>query len=421
MSGQTLVEKILSAKLERRVHVGDVIVVPVDRVLLQDASAARVFDRLEQLERDDLVRADRTTLFVDHGVPAPTAAVAAHHRMLRERCSAAGITFEAEGAGISHQVMVESQACPGELVVGADSHTCTAGALGSLALGMGSSDVAVAIALGETWLRCPEAIAVEVTGELRPGITTKDVMLRLVGHLGATGADYASLEFAGPGIATLGMDDRLVLANLAAETGAKCGLLPVDAVTQSYLAGVGRSGEFEELRADDDAVYGRHLKVDLSTQSAMVARPGHHDDTTEVEQVAGRPLDQVVIGSCTNGRVSDFEAAADILRGRRVAPHVNLVLAPASRGVVDALQRSGALGELVAAGGVLVPPGCGPCVGIHQGVLGPGQVCMATQSRNFPGRMGDPNAEIYLASPVTAAASAVRGTVTDPKEFVHGA
>lgn len=421
MSGQTLVEKILSAKLDRRVHAGEVVVVPVDRILMQDASAARVFDRLALLDRASWARADRTVLFVDHGVPAPTAAVAAHHRQLRSRCEERGITFLAGGAGISHQVMVERYARPGDVVLGADSHTCTAGGIGALGLGMGSSDVAVAIALGETWLRVPDAISVEVNGALAPGITTKDVMLRLVGHLGGTGGDYASLEFRGPGLTTLSVDDRLVLANLAAETGAKCGLVPVDDTTRAWLAAHGRPDDVDALEADADAPYERHLKVDLSTQEAMIARPGHHDDTTEVRELAGTAVNQVVIGSCTNGRAADFEAAAAVLKGRRVAPGVSLLLAPASRRVVDDLNRSGTLTTLIEAGGVLLPPGCGPCVGIHQGVLGPGDVCLATQSRNFPGRMGDPSAQILLASPVTAAATAVRGVVTEPKEFVDGA
>jgi len=421
VSDQTLVEKILTARLGRRVHAGDVVVLPVDRVLLQDASAARVFDRLDQLERDELACAANTVLYVDHGVPAPTAAVAAHHRMLRDRSKAFGIGFESGGGGISHQVLVENSASPGQLIVGADSHTCTAGGIGALGIGMGSTDVSVAIALGQTWLRVPVSISIEVRGALRLGVTTKDVMLRLVGHLGASGADYASLEFTGSGLAGLSVDDRLVLANLAAETGAKCGLVPVDDVTRAYLAARGRGEDVEALEPDADAEYERHLKVDLSTQEPMIARPGRHDDTTEVGQLAGKVLDQIVIGSCTNGRASDFEAAAAVLRGRRVADDVSLLLAPASRTVVDELQRSGALEVLREAGGVLLPPGCGPCVGIHQGVLGPGQVCLATQSRNFAGRMGDPTAEILLSSPVTAAASAIHGVVTDPREFVDGA
>lgn len=421
MSGQTLVEKILSAKLGRRLRAGEVVVTPVDRVLLQDASAARVFDRLEQLARKTLDLAHHTVLYVDHGVPAPTAEVAAHHRMLRATCATLGITFESGGAGISHQVLAERHARPGDVIVGADSHTCTAGGMGALGLGMGSSDVAVAIALGETWVRVPDAVSIEMTGTLRPGVATKDVMLRLIGHIGGFGADYASLEFRGAGVDSLGPDDRFVLANLAAETGAKCGLLPIDAVTRKFLEAQGRDHVVEDLAADDDAEYERHLKVDLSAQEPMIARSGDHDATTEVDDLAGTRVDQVVIGSCTNGRESDFEAAAAILDGRRVAADVNLLIAPASRRVLDRIQRSGALGTLVDAGGIVLPPGCGPCVGIHQGVLGPGQVCLATQARNFAGRMGDPTSEVLLASPATAAATAVRGVVTDPREFVDGA
>ena len=421
MSGQTLVEKILSEKMGRRVHAGEVLVVPVDRVLLQDASAYRVIDRIDRLGATELKRAASTVVYFDHGVPAPTAAVAEHHTMLLRRADELGFGVSRPGNGISHQVMVESVAAPGQVIVGADSHTCTAGALGALALGMGSTDVAVAVALGECWLLVPQSMSVEIVESLPPGVSTADVMLRLIGHLGSSGADYASLEFRGTGLETLDMDQRFVLTNLAAEVGAKCGLCPADATVEAYLGAHGRKDQYVRLDADADATYDRHLKIDLSKQEPMLARPGRHDDTTAIGELVGERVDQVVIGSCTNGRISDFESAASILRGRKVDPRTNLIVAPASRVVADALRASGAMDTLIAAGAVVVPPGCGPCVGIHQGVLGPEQTCLATQSRNFPGRMGHPTARIFLGSPATAAVTAVRGVITDPREFVDGA
>jgi 3-isopropylmalate/(R)-2-methylmalate dehydratase large subunit len=421
VAGLTLVEKIVSEKLGRRATAGDVVVVPVDRVLLQDAAASRVIERYDRIERSSAEMADRTVLYFDHGVPPPTAAVAEHHAMLRTRAAELGLTTTALGEGISHQVLAERWARPGEVVVGADSHTCTAGALGALALGMGSTDVAVALALGEAWIVVPPAVSIELVGRLAPGVTTKDLMLRLIGHLGASGADYKSLEFQGEGLQSLGMDDRFVLANLAAEVGAKCGLVETDETVRTFLEDHARVEDHRELRADAGADYDRHLKLDLAQQEPIVARPGRHDDVVAVGDAPREHVDQVVIGSCTNGRVTDFESAAAVLDGHHVDPRTTLLIAPASRRVADQLRASGTLDTLVAAGGVVLPPGCGPCVGIHQGVLGPGQVCVATQSRNFPGRMGDPSARIFLSSPATAAATAIRGVITDPREFVRGA
>jgi 3-isopropylmalate/(R)-2-methylmalate dehydratase large subunit len=420
--GRTIFEKILGKAIGRRVHVGETVVVPVDQVLLQDGTAPRVFDRLKELGAVEADRAGATAnLFIDHAAPPPTPEIASRQAALRRRAHKLGIGVSDVGEGISHQRMIESFACPGQVIVGADSHTCTAGALGAVALGMGSTDVACAIALGEIWLQVPATIRVELAGKLEAGVTTKDAMLNLVGRLGANGANYCSLEFGGEGLLDLAQDARFVLSNLAAEVGAKTGLIPTDDVTREYLEHHGRGDRFRLVTPDPDAKYSRRLKLDLASQPPMVAEPGHHDMTKSVEAHEGEAVDQVVIGSCTNGRVEDFLAAAEILRGRRVHARVRLILAPASHEVLKTTLENGAMGALIEAGGTLVPPGCGPCVGIHQGVLGEGQVCVATQARNYPGRMGDRSARIYLASPYTAAATALHGKITDPREVLDGA
>ncbi len=419
--GRTLIERVLSEKTGRRVHAGDTIVAPVDQVLLQDGTAPRVFDRLEQLETLDEGSHGHAMLFVDHASPASTPIMATRQSRLLRRARELGVAVSPAGNGISHQLMVENIAAPGQIIVGADSHTCTAGALGAVALGMGSTDVACAIALRETWLQVPESILVVLSGELEPGVSVKDLMLGLVGTLGATGANYMSLEFAGDALVTLDQESRFVLANLAAEVGAKTGIMPTDDTTREYFANHSRPGAFSIVQPDADAKYARRLKLSLTKQEPMLSRPGHHDDVALVTDEAGVAVDQVVIGSCTNGRLSDFAAAAAILKGREIYPDTTLLIVPASRRVMEDAASAGYLKTLLDAGGTLVAPGCGPCVGIHQGVLGANQVCFATQSRNFPGRMGDPTARIYLGSPATAAATALHGRISDPREVVDGA
>lgn len=419
--GRTLLEKILGESLGRRVHVGDVVVVGVDAVLLQDGTAPTVLERLEALGFDPSAgRGAPATLYIDHDAPPSSAERAQRLEASRARARTLCIPVSEAGNGISHQCLVEDVAGPGQVIVGADSHTCTAGALGAVALGLGSTDVACAVALGEVWLEVPPSIHVEMVGELAPGVTARDLMFTLIARIGWTGANDACLEFGGSALAEMSQESRFVLANLAAEASAPLALMPTDDVTQEYLSRHDRPGAFRVVEPDTGARYDRRLKMDLEQQEPMVALPGRHDETKTVASVTGEVLDQVVIGSCTNGRLSDLAAAARILRGRRVHPRTRLLVVPASRRVLRDALRTGIAQDLVDAGSVLMPPGCGPCVGIHQGVLGEGQVCLATQSRNYPGRMGHPEARIYLASPLTAAASAVRGEITDPREMLDG-
>jgi 3-isopropylmalate/(R)-2-methylmalate dehydratase large subunit len=420
--GRTLIEKILGERLGHRVHVGDTVVAPVDAVLLQDGTAPSVLDRLAELEFDPSQgQGASATLFIDHGAPPASVEAARRLQCLRERARSLGIRISEVGNGISHQCLVEDVAAPGQIIVGADSHTCTAGALGALGLGLGSTDVACAMALREVWLEVPPSIHVELVGEFAKAVTSKDLMLTLMGRIGASGANDAALEFGGAALAEMSQESRFVLTNLAAEVSARTGVLPTDEVTEEYLARHDRRECFQDIVPDPDARYDRKLKVDLGQQEPMLALPGHHDDTKPVARVDREKVDQVVIGSCTNGRLADLAAAARLLRGRRVHATTRLLVVPASRRVLHDAARAGVVQDLLDAGAVLLPPGCGPCVGIHQGVLGEGQVCVSTQSRNYPGRMGHPSARIYLASPLTAAASAVRGEITDPRELLDGA
>jgi len=315
--------------------------------------------------------------------------------------------------------VAESLAKPGDIIVGADSHTITAGALGAFATGMGSSDVAVIFALGKTWFRVPESIKIVVTGNFSRGVGAKDLALRLIGDIGADGATYKALEFGGDGVKNLNMSDRLTVANMAVEAGAKVGLFPSDKRTREYLVSEGRGGDYRPISPDADASYERIISIDAGELEPMVARPHTVDNTARAKELMGTRIQQVFIGTCTNGRLEDLRVAASILEGKQRHPETRLIVAPASRRVLLAAISAGYIQTLVKAGAVLLPPGCAACLGLHQGVLGNGESCLSTANRNFGGRMGNPEAFIYLASPATAAATAIAGEISDPREVVH--
>ncbi len=414
--GKTLAEKILSEKSDSDAHAGDIVIARVDQIALQDGTAPLAIRQLRELGK--WKAAEITHFFVDHAAPSPRRELSNDQKLIREFAAEIGADFNPPGEGIIHQLMVERYAKPGDLIVGADSHTCTYGGIGAFSTGMGSTDVAVAIALGKNWFRVPESFRIEVSGSFQRGVYAKDLILKLIGDLGVDGATYKALEFHGECVESMDVEARLTIANMAVECGAKAGLFESDARTREYLAYLGRENDFKELRADEDASYEREIHIDASDIAPMVAKPHNVDNVCEVEEVAGTKVDQVYIGTCTNGRISDLEVAARILKGRKVARDVRLIVAPASRRVyLEALEK-GYIKVFVEAGGIVLPPGCGPCVGVHQGVLADGEVCISTQNRNFRGRMGNPEAFIYLASPATAAASAVRGEIADPRDFL---
>jgi 3-isopropylmalate/(R)-2-methylmalate dehydratase large subunit len=418
MTAKTLVERILSDRLGREVRADEYVVAPVDVVLLQDGTgplAVRVF---RELGKPTPANPKRTVLFLDHAAPSPRQELSNDHRLLREFAGETGCQLCDIGVGVCHQVICESYVGPGDVLIGADSHSCTAGALGAFATGMGSTDVAVGMALGETWLRVPRTIRVEVVGELPLGVYAKDVVLHLIGLLGAEGATYRALEFGGPVVDGLEVDDRMTLANMAVEAGAKTGVVASDEKTRRFLECFGRPEGWRPIAPDAGAAYEQTLTIDVSRLAPTVSLPHSVDHTATVEEVGDVPIDQVVLGSCTNGRLTDLRIAADILRGHRVHPRVRLIVVPASRRVYLKALRQGILGQLVEQGAAVVTPGCGPCVGVHAGALADGERCLATTNRNFKGRMGNPHAFLYLGSPAVAAATAIEGRIADPRKYL---
>lgn len=417
---QTISEKIIGEHCGREVSAGEIVVVDVDITMVQDGTGPLAVKQIESLGIEKIINPDKCVLFLDHAAPSPRQELSNAHIVLRNFAKKTGAKLSEVGDGVCHQVLIESYVKPGEIVVGADSHTCTAGALAAFATGMGSTDIAVAIAYGKVWLKVPPTFLIKVEGNLAKGVYAKDLMLYIIGKLGAKGATYKTLEFAGSTIAKMSMPGRFTLANMAIEAGAKAGLVASDKVTHDYLSSQGRKNDFRKIEADADAVYEKVIEIDVAKIEPIISFPHTVDNIRTVTQAVKEniKIEQVVIGTCTNGRMEDLRVAAKILKGKHIHPELRLIVIPASRAVyLDALKE-GLLEVFVKAGATVMGPGCGPCVGVHQGVLGDGEKCLATQNRNFKGRMGNPNAEIYLASPATAAYSAIQGKIADPREVV---
>lgn len=416
--GQTLSEKILSEHAGRDVRAGEFAVVKVDWAYVQDGTGPLAVRQLDEMGVDALFDPSRCVVFLDHASPSPRQELSNDHKFLRAFCERTGAILSDIGGGISHTVMAEKYLCPGDVAVGADSHTVTGGALGAFATGMGSTDVAVAYGFGATWMRVPETFKIVATGDFQTGVFSKDYVLHIIGTLRADGATYKALEFLGEPMGRLSMAGRLAMANMAVEAGAKVGLFVPDEITRQYLEAAGRGDRFREIAPDPDADYERTLEFDLDTLKPMVACPHFVDNVCAIEDVTEEvKVDQVFCGTSTNGRLEDFQIAARILKGRTLAKGVRLIATPASRKVHLDGVADGTFTTFMEAGGVVTGPGCGACVGVHEGVLADGEVCISTQNRNFKGRMGNPNAFLYLVSPATAAASAVTGRLTDPREF----
>lgn len=351
---------------------------------------------------------DRIVVPFDHIIPSNKETTSVLHRMVREWVRSQGISnFFDIGDGICHQVMAERFVRPGMLIVGADSHSCTYGALGAFGTGIGATEMAEVFASGKLWFRVPQSIRITVDGTLQDMVSAKDVTLHIIGKIGAGGATYKAIEYYGETIADLSIAGRMTLCNMSVEMGAKAGIVPPDKKTFDFLKDRAHS-----VSADPDASYTDELFFDVTDLPPQVALPHAVDNVQPVGDVLGTPVDQVFIGSCTNGRFEDLKAAAGILNGKRVC--VRTIVAPASRSVLQRAIESGVLGTLISAGAVILPPGCGPCLGAHQGVLGEGEVCLSTANRNFKGRMGT-GGFIYLASPETAAATALSGEIADPR------
>ncbi len=415
----TFAEKALArAAGEDCAHAGEIKVVRPAHLLTHDNTAAIIGKIGPELEQHGIVDPDFPIVVIDHTAPASNEKTATNHKKIRDYVRAHGVkNFFDVGEGICHQVVVEKGlAVPGTIVVGSDSHTCSYGAVGVFATGVDRTEAAALLLTGETWLKVPQTIRVVLTGELKAGVSAKDLVLWIIGHIGADGAAYRAVEFDGPGVGTLSMEERLTVSNMGIEMGAKIAVFPVDEAAHDYLADVGMTGGYEAIWADEGASYERVLEVDLGSLEPVVAMPHTVDNVVGIDEAKGTKIHQLLLGTCTNGRLSDLRAAAAILKGRRIHPDVRLLVLPASRDILVEGMKDGTIPDLVAAGGTLLPPGCGPCLGAHQGVLAPGERCLSTANRNFKGRMGCREGEILLSSPETVAASALTGVVTDPRE-----
>ncbi|MFC1934823.1 3-isopropylmalate dehydratase large subunit [Chloroflexota bacterium] len=416
--GKTLAEKILNVKPGSDTRAGDMVIARVDLTFVQDTTGPLTVRQFQAGGLKKLANPQRTILFIDHAAPSPTSTLSDDHLLLRDFSRQTGAVISDVGSGVCHQIVAESFIRPGRIIIGADSHTVTAGALGAFATGMGSSDVAVTMTLGKTWLRVPESIKIVVSGDFPAGVYAKDLILYLIGLIGADGATYKALEFTGTAVDNMSMSGRLTVANMAVEAGAKVGLFPSDKITRDYLVAQGRGEDYQAVSPDADALYERVININVSELEPTVSRPHAVDNTVPAKELKGTEIQQVVIGTCTNGRLEDLAIAAGILGRRKVSSGTRLIIVPASRQVLLEAVKKGYIQILVEAGAVILPPGCGPCLGLHQGVLGGGESCLSTANRNFKGRMGNSEAFIYLGSPATAAAAAITGEVTDPREVM---
>lgn len=421
--GMTFAEKLLAKYSgEKNVAVpGQIVTVKPDHLLMHDNAAAIIKKIQTDLAEYGIVNAELPVIVLDHVIPASDEKTATNHKTIREFVKKYKIKhFFDVGTGVCHQIMVEKGlALPGQLILGSDSHTCSYGAIGAFSSGIDRTEAAALLLTGETWLKVPQSIKMTLKDKLQLGVTAKDVILHIIGNISASGADYCSVEFHGD-IQQFSVDERFTIANMGVEMGAKNAFFSVDNVTTQYMKSIGISeSKYVPIDPDKDASYAKELTFNLSDIPPVVALPHSVDNVKSVTEIKGIEIQQCLIGTCTNGRLSDFRIAAKILKGKKVHPNVRLLILPSSRQVyLDALKE-GIIDTLVKAGGVILPPGCGPCLGAHQGVLAPGERCLSTSNRNFKGRMGCNEAEIYLASPATVAVSAIYGKITDPRKEVR--
>jgi 3-isopropylmalate/(R)-2-methylmalate dehydratase large subunit len=419
--GYTLAEKILGAHAERPARAGEVVVARVDFAMIHDARAGNALKQLEKLGAKDLPYAARTALVLDHYSPPPNPEAANTHISMRRFSDERGAVLYDIGDGICHQVLPEGgHLTCGDLVVGTDTHSTTYGAFNALGTGVEGTDVSAVMMTGKLWFRVPETIRIELKGRLQPGVWAKDVTLTMLGKLGAEGANYKALEYCGEGVAAMEIDDRMTLSNHAAELGAKAAILEADEKTFAWLKAHG-AREPRPVIADPDATYASRIEINAAALAPQVARNHQIDDVIGVPDVAGQKIHIALIGTCTNGRLDDLRQAAAILKGRRLAKGVRMIVTPASRQIYLAALREGLVEALTAAGASVEAAGCGTCVNIT-GHLIPGddQVVISSANRNFKGRLGNPASEIWIGSAATVAASALTGCITDPREVEGG-
>lgn len=416
--GKTFSEKILGLKAGRDVQAGDVVTVSPDTILSHDNSAA-IIKEFEKLGVKNVKAPQKLVIILDHVVPASSEKYAANHKTIRGFVAEQKIpNFFDVPEGICHQVFSENGfALPGKLILGADSHTTSYGAFGAFSAGIGRSEVACLWATDEIWLKVPETIKIEIKGKLSPGVYAKDVILKIIGDEGADRANYKAVEFVGEAVRGFSLASRLVLTNMAAEMGAKNGYCEPDEKTVQWLENRAKD-DYSGVTSDPDASYEAVLEHDISSLEPQVACPHTVDNVKPISEVEGTIFHQALIGTCTNGRLEDLEVAAGILKGKKVHPQVRALIIPASRQEYVQALKKGVIEIFADAGCIVLNPGCGPCLGAHQGILAPGEVALSTANRNFRGRMGSRDSEIYLASPATVAASSVEGKIADPRRFL---
>lgn len=413
----TVAEKIISSHCKKEVKAGELVIADVDFAIAQDGTAPLAIEVFKKMEQEKVLFPKKIAFFIDHSAPPPNREISALHKLMRDFAKKHKVKLHDVGEGVCHVVTTEKgYVKPGDLVVGADSHTSSYGALNAFATGVGSTDLAAVMASGKIWLRVPESIKIILTGKIPEGVYSKDIILYLMGKITSRGAVYKSIEFEGEVIEELSMEARFTISNMAMEMGAKAGIMRADEKTVKWL-----EGKVEEkitpVVPDEGASYDKIFEYDISNISPQVACPHSVDNVFPVEKVEGTPIQQAFIGTCTNGRLEDLQIAASILKGKRVHPDVRLIVAPASRTVYLEALKKGIISQLVEAKAAVVTPGCGCCVGTHNGIPADGENVISTANRNFKGRMGNPNSFIYLASPATVAASCLNGKITDPRRY----
>jgi len=418
MTQKTIAEKILSAHAGKDLKAGDFAVCKIDFAFGQDGTSSIIIDRVKELGLQELK--SKFCMVIDHSAPSPSEGVSRVHKKMRDFSAGFGARLYDIGCGVCHQVIPESgEVLPGDLVFGADSHTSTYGALGAFSTGVGSTDLAITLATGRNWLKVPETIKVIVKGKIPKGIFAKDIILYIITNIRADGATYKAIEFDGPVIRSIDMDGRFTMCNMVVEMGAKAGFMPVDEKTLAWLKprikGKRKPGG---VAADKGANYAKVIEYDISKLTPRVSVPHNVDSAVAAKDLKSVKINEAFLGTCTNGRLSDLKAAAAVLKSKKVAPGVRFIIAPSSRSIFLEAMKLGLIDIFIKSGAVIVSPGCGPCVGTHNGIPADGEIVISSANRNFKGRMGNPKAFIYLASPATVAASAIAGKIVDPRKYL---
>lgn len=408
--GMTIAQKIIAAAAGvGEAKVGDIHTVELDRLMSNDGTTHLTIDMFNKLKNKKIADVDKLVWIVDHNVPCDSVKTAASHKKMRDFAKEYGIKFY-EGAGVCHQVMMENHVTSGELIFGADSHTCAYGAVGAFGTGVGCTDYLYAMVTGKSWLLVPDTLRFNLTGKLPEGVYARDLILTIIGQIGANGANYMAMEFGGEGLKTLNMSDRIAICNLCVEAGAKTALMEVDDITREYLKEHGRTPKYE-FKSDDDAQFAKVYDIDLSTIKPIVAKPHFVDSVVDAKECVGTHIDEAFLGSCNNGRIEDLRAGAKVIEGKKVHPLVRFLVVPASASVYEQALEEGLLKIFMEAGAIVMNPNCSVCWGSCQGVIGENEVLISTGTRNFKGRAGHKDSYVYLASAATVTASAIKGEI----------